>query len=227
MRRIDTGISGLNELIDGGIPEESIVLVSGGAGCGKTILTSQFIWEGLQKGDKCTFITLEQKEKDIITDANDFGWNFKPYIDEGQLNLEYINPVAGRGFLDQVLKYITGEDVERVAIDSISILLSAYENNTSKMRETLYDIVRRIKREGPTTLITSEIPEKEDESLSRYGISEFVADGVIVLYYTGVGEESFRNIEIRKMRRTAHRPGTFPFKIDGERGIIVRKNNRI
>lgn len=221
--RVSTGVEGLDELVEGGLPEGSVTLISGGSGCGKTIFCNQFLWDGLQKGETTRFISLEEPVPDIKSDAKVFGWDFERYENEDKFEMTYIKPSAGsRGFIDKVNQLVHEGDISRLVIDSISVMLGAYGGSMAKKRDNLYDLLRNIKDKGPTTLITSEILENEENALSRFGVSEFVADGVIVLYYTGVGEGTFRNVEVRKMRRTDHTPGTHPFKITDE-GIRLTK----
>lgn len=219
MERKSTGINGLDELIQGGIPENFAVLISGSAGCGKTILSSQFLWEGVQQGESGLYLTLEENPESIKSDAEAFGWDF----DHEKIDVDYVNPVGGRRFIENVTDRIDEGGFERLVIDSISILLGFYQNDINKLRENFYKLTNSIKRSGSTAYFTSEVPEKEEDSLGRYEIEEFVVDGVIVLYYTGIGESSFRNIEVRKMRKTSHTPGTFPFQIKTGEGIKVKK----
>ncbi len=221
--RVETGVKGLDQLIEGGFPENSVTLVSGGAGCGKTILCNQFLWHGLKKGQKGRYISLEEPVGDIKKDARVFGWDYEKYSRKGEFKISYIMPTAGsRGFIDKIKELASEEGVERLVIDSVSVMLGAYGGTQSKKRENLYDLMRNVKEAGPTTVMTSEIPENSGNNLSRFGVSEFVADGVIVLYYTGVGEGTFRNMEVRKMRRTEHTPGTHPFKIT-DKGLRLSK----
>ncbi len=212
--RISTGIPGLDDLVEGGFPEGNVILVSGGAGCGKTIFSSQFVWEGLENGEKARFISLEEPVEDIRRDMEVFGWDLEKYEDTDDFKLTYIKPASGeRGFLNKVNDLASEEGVSRLVIDSVSIMLGAYGGGEAEKRGNMYDLLKSVKRSGATTILTSEIREDQEDMLSRYGVAEFVADGVIVLYYEGVGEGTFRNLEVRKMRRTAHTPGTYPLEI--------------
>ncbi len=227
IERVSTGIEGLDGLIEGGLPKGSVTVVSGGAGCGKTIFCSQYLWHGLQNGETCRFITLEEPEDDIKDDMAVFGWDFESYEDSGDFMVKYIQPAVGeRGFLQKVNELADDGDVDRLVIDSVSVMLGSYGGEEAKKRDNVYDLLRNVKRSGATTLLTSEITEESDDSLSRYDVAEFVADGVIVLYYEGVGEGTFRNLEVRKMRRTAHTPGTYPFEITDD-GIEVHSESNL
>lgn len=227
VERVPTGLPGLDDLIEGGLPEGSISLVSGGAGCGKTIFTSQFLWHGLENGETCRFISLEEASEDIKADAQVFGWDFEKYEEDDKYKISYIKPTAGeRGFMDKVNELAAEDEVTRLVIDSVSIMLGSYGGGESEKRDNMYRLLRHVKRSGATTLLTSEIRETEGDALSRYGVAEFVADGVIVLYYSNVGEQTFRNLEVRKMRKTAHTPGSYPFKITDD-GIQVLSENKL
>lgn len=227
VNRVSTGIPGLDDLIDGGFPEGSVTLISGGAGCGKTIFCSQYLWHGLENGENCRFVSLEESVDDIKSDAKVFGWDFEKHEEDGSLKISYITPTAGeRGFLDKVNDLASAEGVTRLVIDSVSILLGSFGGEESEKRDNMYRLIRRVKRSDATTLLTSEILDDEQNKLSRYGVAEFVADGVIALYYGGMSGETFRNLEVRKMRKTAHTPGTYPFKITDE-GINVSSDTQL
>jgi KaiC/GvpD/RAD55 family RecA-like ATPase len=97
-----------------------------------------------------------------------------------------------------------------------------YINDLYKIRKMLYKLVENIKKTDATILLSTEVPEGKN-MISRFGVEEFVCDGIIILYYMGHGEGVFRNIEIRKMRRTNHKNGTFPMEITSK-GIVVRSD---
>jgi len=81
-RRINSGIKNLDPLIQGGLKDGSISLVTGGAGSGKTIFAVQFLMEGLKKGESCLYITFEEKRDKMYNDMGVFGWDFKSYEDK-------------------------------------------------------------------------------------------------------------------------------------------------
>ncbi len=220
--RIPTGISGMDNLIEGGIPYNSAVTVTGATGCGKTILASQFIAEGIARKEHCKYISLEQRPEEIKEDAKEFGWDFTAAEEDGIVKVLYIPPFAKGNFVDRVMNELMDEDIDRVVIDPVSTILGYYEGNQYQMRNFFYKLVNRIKEMGTTALFTTEIPETAGNSaLSRFNIEEFVVDGVITLYYSGMESGAFRSVEVRKMRRTDHTPGSYPFKIKRKKGIEV------
>lgn len=218
--RIPTGVPGLDELIEGGFVNSSVVLVSGGAGTGKTLLCSQYLWEGLQNGENALFVTLEEEPEEIKKDAKEFGWDFDKYEEKNQFRIIYLNPFKDSGgFTDRIRSEIDHIDADRVVIDSTSVM-GMYDDNSGRIRERLYTLVRMLRRKGVTSIVTSEIPRNEGDRVSRYGVEEFVSDAVIILHYMGIGAGIYRNIEIPKIRKTNQKKGTYPMMID-ENGVQI------
>jgi len=218
--RLSTGVPGLDDLIEGGLLKESTTLVSGGAGTGKTIMSCQFLWQGLQNGEKGLFITMEEDVDDIIDDAREFGWDFDEYRKEGMFDIVFLNPFRGSGLEDKIREAIDEVDADRVVIDSTSVF-GMYTNSKGEVRKQLYELIKELKRAGVTSLLTSEIPD-EEEGMSRFGVEEFVADGVILLTGYSLGEATFRSLQVVKMRRTEIDEDICNLHVTGE-GISVEK----
>ncbi|VVB61333.1 DNA repair and recombination protein RadB [uncultured archaeon] len=216
--RVSTGVSGLDKIIQGGFLKGSCVLVTGGTGTGKTTLMLQFLNEGLKNGEKCIFITLEESAEDIKADALQFGWDFLKYEKNGQLRIEMYDPFELTDVNLRLKDLIITNNYKRVVIDSTS-LFGMYIKDDYKIRKGLYSLVSTIKATNCTAMISSEITE-DSKLLSRYGIEEFVTDGVIVLYFMGIGSQGFGSVQVRKMRRTNHAKAVYPMEIT-DNGIVV------
>jgi KaiC domain protein len=225
MERVETGITGLDEMLNGGIPRGHIVSVLGAFGTGKTCFATQFLYRGLTKGEKGLFITLEEDEDAIVQNALSFGFELQPYIDQQLLGIFKVQPSEARKSIERIKSelpdLIAKSGVSRLVMDSISLLTMMFEN-TGEMRETLFGICQAIKKSGATAIFTAEA-RPENPNISRDGIVEYVSDGVIVLYYienlTGSSEiQTF--IKILKMRRTAHSRKIKPYTL-GKNGITV------
>lgn len=218
IERVETGIIGLDKLMEGGVVKKSVTLVSGGAGTGKTIFSSQFINHGLKNGENCLYITMEESPEDIKEDVKNFGWDFEGFIKTKKLFLEYHDPFQVTDIVTPLIERIKKSKIERVVVDSTS-LLGLYFKNAFEIRKQLYKLVTALKSNGATSILTAEITD--EHALSRFGVEEFVADGLIKLYGLKIGEGNFRSLQIIKMRRTEHATDVFPFEFTG-RGIVVK-----
>jgi circadian clock protein KaiC len=223
LERIPSGIPGLDKLMEGGFYKGSTNLVSGAAGTGKTIFCCQFIWEGLQRGETCMFITLEERPEDIMDDVRRFGWDFDKYMKEKKLYLVYQDPFQMTDVTSPLLDEIKQKKVERVAIDSTAVF-GMYYKEPFEIRKQLFKLLNGLKDIGVTSVLTSELPE-ETNQLAKFGVEEFVVDGVIILQYVGIGGEEFVNLQVRKMRRTKHANAWFPMNISNK-GIAVKGEER-
>lgn len=226
IQRVTSGIPGLDDLVEGGFVRGATILVTGGTGTGKTTFCSQFIWEGLKKGENGVYITLEEDPEDIKTDIQRYGFDFAKYEQSGNFKFVYQNPFEVSDISSKVVDAIQSIDAKRVVIDPIS-LIGMYMKDPAVLRKRLFEIIRILKRTGATVLITSEILDNEigergGGSLSREGVTEFVVDGVIVLNLFGIGEGISRSLMIRKMRRTKHGTDIYPLEIE-KKGMLVKK----
>lgn len=213
--RISTGIDGLNDLIDGGVPNNSITLVTGDAGTGKTLLCSQFLWEGLENGEKCLYISTEELPEEIVQDAASFGWDFASH-DGDSFMIEYIDPSTRSNYFRKDIKHIMQEELQpdRVVIDSISVL-GQYWDEETEVRTNITKLIQQFKEEDTTVFMTAEAP---DGGNTRYNMAEFVADGVIKMDMDTLGEDVERTIQVTKMRSTKLDAGEHNFEFT-ENGI--------
>jgi KaiC/GvpD/RAD55 family RecA-like ATPase len=218
--RIPSGIPGLDNLIGGGLVKKSMTLLTGVTGAGKTIFCSQFLWEGLQKGEPCIYLSLGEDPDQIKADALQFGWDFDKYEKKGIFRIIFYEPVEMTDFSSTLLEEIKQINAKRIVIDPVSIF-GLYVKDAAAVRKKLYRIISSIKSTNCTSIMTSEVLE-DSKALSRFGVEEFVSDAVIVLNYFGLGEMSARSLIVRKMRRTDHGKDVYPFDIT-KKGIIVKK----
>ena len=95
IKRVPTGIPKLNSLVSGGFKKESVNLVTGGPGSGKTIFATQFIMEGLKKGETGIYITFEEKKKKFYEDMLVFGWDLEKY--EKKKKFAFVSKLSNSG----------------------------------------------------------------------------------------------------------------------------------
>lgn len=220
-KRIGTGIPGLDGLIEGGFIQGSVNMVTGSTGTGKTLFGSQFLWHGLQKGETGVYITMEEDPIDIKEDVASFGWDFDKYEKKKLCRIIYHDPAQVNNLPSIMMEEIAKIKANRLVIDSTSVLGLNIEK-PSQIRRRLFGVVSALKNhDGCTALVLTEVPE-DSKALSRWGVEEFVVDGVLVLNYLGIGEAYNRSLMIRKMRRTDHGKDIYPFEIT-RNGIVVKK----
>lgn len=222
VERIESGIPGLDELIEGGFVKGSVNLIAGSTGTCKTIFCSQFIWHGLQKGERGLYITLEESAEDIKAEALQFGMDFDKYIKQGKCTVEYVYPKTFSDLVSEILGRIKEVNASRFVLDAVT-LLGFYMEGAERLRDKVFTLFQKLKALGVTALVVSEIPEGS-KVLSKFGFEEFVADSVITFHYLEyVAGGTPRSIVIRKMRRTNHGTDIYLFEIT-EKGIVVKKS---
>jgi len=222
MERIKTGIEGLDNVIQGGIPKESITLVSGPPGGGKSIFCFQFLYEGVKNGEKCLFLTLDKKVEGLLIQSRELGFDFQPAIGSKQVKFMFLN-INKKLVYETMTNEILSGEYERIVLDSITPLsempmyLREKEANTKNeiigseeinpdpnlpiRRLHLRYIMNALETSKATSIVTSELPVGSHH-LSRDGISEFLADGVVTLSLDPTMDR--RKLSIMKMRNTKH-----------------------
>ncbi|MFP4308102.1 MAG: circadian clock protein KaiC [Desulfococcaceae bacterium] len=231
IEKLPTGIAGFDELSRGGLPKRRTTLLSGTAGCGKTIFAVQFLAQGIRStGETGVFVTFEEAPADIRRNVLGFGWDLDGWETEGKLRFVDGSPDLGDetlfsggydlgALLARITYAVRTIDARRVTMDSLGALFSRYEN-PALVRNELFRIGATLKEMGVTSLVTSERTEDYGE-ISRYGVEEFVSDNVVVMRNLLEEERRLRTIEILKFRGADHDRGEAPYTISGGEGIVV------
>jgi KaiC domain protein len=228
--RVNIGIQGLDNMIQGGVPERHLMVAIGSAGTGKTTFGLQFLKHGLARGDNCVFITLEQSQSAIMDTAAEYGWDFAAHEADDRLAVIDLDPIEMANSLDNIRgelpRLVEDFDADRFVLDSVSLLEMMYDDQ-ARRRTEVYDFSRSLKGAGVTTLLTSEAAEGNPYA-SRYGIVEYLTDAVFVLQY--VRPSDFREtrlaVEIQKIRNANHSRETKPYEITDD-GISVYEQANI
>ncbi|MBV0900588.1 KaiC domain-containing protein [Haloarcula salina] len=227
--RVDIGIEGLDQMIQGGIPERHLIVTVGSAGTGKTTFGLQFLHHGLQNGESAVFLTLEQSHEAIMDTASDRDWNFEEYERNGQLAVVDLDPVEMANSLDNIRGELPSliEDfgADRLVLDSVSLLEMMYDDQ-ARRRTEVFDFTRALKRAGVTTMLVSEASE-DNPYASRHGIIEYLTDAVFILQYVRTETSETRlAVEILKIRNANHSRETKPYEITND-GISVYQQANI
>jgi circadian clock protein KaiC len=231
--KLPTGIEGLDQITEGGLPLGRSTLISGTAGSAKTVLATQFLVAGIRNyGQSGVFVTFEEPAEDLRKNMLSFGWDLAAF--EAEQRLAFVDAAPGEHDLSE--SEVTGSydfgaiqariehavrktKAQRAAIDSIGSVFTRFEN-PSIVRRELLRIFRALRGLGLTTLVTIE-RASDAGSIGRHGVEEFVADNVILLGNSLEQEKRRRTIEILKFRGTTHQKGEFSFTITPEDGLIV------
>ncbi len=247
MEKTKFGIQGLDKALEGGLPNGNLVLISGGAGTGKSTLCMQFLLNGATTfGEKALYISTEQNTEELYKQAASFGWNLAQLEEKNLLKIIFFDITQGANFLSEVDSVIKEFQPKRVVIDSMTTLTDALiiggMGNQSDFslvqviekvspiprteqiiaKSILYKLIGELKKYKLTTLLTSELYE-ESKRLSADGISEFIADGVIIMHYIEIGVGDYRSLEIRKMRYSNYDKDIIPYTISDHGVEIMEK----
>jgi KaiC domain protein len=211
VKRLKTGVAGMDELLEGGIPEDFFVAVTGEPGCGKTIFSIHFINQGIIEGDKCIYITTEESRESIIRQASQFGMRFGDAMNDGKLiiidalmgredrwSLQNLDPEALVSKIIEAKKEL-GYGRARVAVDSLSAF---WLDKPAMARRYSYFIKKVLSKWNFTILAVSQYAITTAESFG-WGI-EHIADGIIRFRRLLRGGELKRFVIIEKMRQTNH-----------------------
>ena len=227
--RIDIGVTGLDQMIQGGVPARSLMVVMGSAGTGKTTFGLQFANRGLEKGEKAVYITLEETRDAVIAAASEKGWGFEQYAADDDLAIVDFDPIEMANSLSSIRndlpRLIDDFGAERLVLDSVSLLEMMYDDQ-AKRRTEVFDFTKSLKKAGVTTLLTSEASE-DNPYVSRHGIIEYLTDAVFVLQYVrSEFQETRLAVEIQKIRNANHSRETKPYEITDD-GISVYQQANI
>jgi len=222
--RVSSGVAGLDEMLGGGFPAGHVVLVTGLPGTGKTCLGLQFLVAGAARGEKGVFLSLEEEVQPLLDSARQFRWPVDAAVEKGLLKVLRVDPKEARQSLHRIQgelgKELKALGAQRVVVDSVSLLNMLSDDEPSR-RATLFALARACREANATTVLTAEADPIHPE-VSRDGLTEYVADGVILLgYRTGAdGHRVGLSMRVLKMRRTAHVRTVQPYSI-GPSGISV------
>ena len=222
-----TGIQGLDELTEGGLPRGRPTLICGSAGSGKTMLAAEFLVHGaVDYGEPGVFMMFEENAEELARNLRSLGVDLDKLQKQKKIAVDHVhierNEIQETGEYDLEGLFIRlGHAIDtigakRVVLDTIEALFSGLPNH-AVLRAELRRLFRWLKGRGVTAVITG---ERGEQSLTRYGLEEYVADCVILLDHRIIDQVSTRRLRVVKYRGTAHGTNEYPFLI-GAHGISV------
>jgi len=222
-----TGIQGLDEITGGGLPRGRPTLICGGPGCGKTILSMEFLINGARQFDEPgVFLSFEESLEDLALNFASLGLDPRPLAARKKLALDYVrvepNEIQETGGYDLDGLFIRLEHAidsigaKRVVLDTIETLFSGL-SDTRTLRAELRRLFNWLRTKGVTAVVTG---ERGDGGITRHGLEEYITDCVILLDHRVVDQNATRRLRVVKYRGSTHGANESPFFID-ESGLSV------
>lgn len=235
IKRVKTGITGFDKLIEGGIPRGFNVLLSGSTGTGKTIFGLTFLYNGVKKyKENGLYITFEESRENLYIQAKRLGMNIKSMVENNNIVIRSIPEEATNNTLNiiqSINQTIKDYKIKRIVFDSIDTYINskicsdtnAHFHYPMLARHTIYQLIKTFQGFPQTTKILISEVEEESSKLSKEGAPEDLCDGVIKIDFDTLGQKYSRHIKVRKMRATNNNNDLFPLEINNK-GIIVHNN---
>jgi circadian clock protein KaiC len=222
-----TGIAGLDELTQGGLPRGRSTLVSGRAGCGKTVLGLEFLVRGaVEFGEPGVIVSFEETAEDLARNVASFGFDLNDLVQQRKLALEFVSVERSEieetgeynldGLFIRLAHAIESVGAKRVLLDTIESLFSGL-TNMAILRAEIRRLFHWLKSKRVTVVLTG---EQGEGTLTRQGLEEYVSDCVIALNVQIVHHVATRMMRVVKYRGSGHSPDEYPFIITHE-GISV------
>lgn len=232
-KRVQTGIPELDKITEGGFERGKTYLVAGETGTGKTIFSLHFLIHGAKNSEPGIYVTIDERPEALIVDTRRFGWDLQQLVAEKKLVVvpvrQYFAAKMWGKEMDVIVNNLVSElskiqksiNAKRLVIDPVAPLVTMSTTEVTWTREYIRSLIFSIEDKiGTTNLITSEVPTGEN-SISRFGVEEFLASGIIVLGLAKVGNQVKRTLYVRKMRWTATNPTYYTFNIERGKGIVI------
>lgn len=224
MKKLKTGILGLDSLIDGGFNEHSATILVGSAGTGKTTMALQFLRKGLETGSDAIYVTLEEPRAQIIEEARSMGWeDIDKYIQKGSL---VFLEAAGKDLADfiteELPKFVSEWDgaKARIVIDPLTPVIWSHDSKYEQ-RMLISQLFKETKRMGTVLGTIEEHGSTGDMTGSETIIPMYLADTIVHIYFAGLGSMGNRMIAIKKSRQSWHSDMSYPYRFVLGVGIVI------
>ncbi|MBA3541576.1 MAG: AAA family ATPase, partial [Deltaproteobacteria bacterium] len=203
--RAMTGVTGLDELLNGGVPRHGTTLIHGATGTGKTLLGLHFLIEGARRGERGVLFTLEETPAQVRTVARGFGWDLAALEEQGLLAIRYTTPVelSTDRYLYEARNELHDSRASRAVFDSLTTMALSVPSDR-RFKEMVYAITKHLRALDITTLMTAETPQLLGTTqLTGDGVS-FIADNVVQLRYLEIDGRLERALSVLKARGIKH-----------------------
>ncbi len=218
--RLSTGAPAIDNMMDGGIYQGSVTLVSGISGTGKTVLSVQFLTNAIASGHKGLLVSLDEHPRQLIRNAKSLGFDLQALVDEGKLFIHYESPLELEldVHFDRIVKLVEEEQIDCVVFDSIAV----YEmTSRDEVADYLYALASFFKNRLATTLFNYESPELLGVSqISEELKGSHLVDNIILLNYVEISTVLRRALAVPKVRGSRNQQVTREYTI-GVGGLLL------
>lgn len=227
MRRVATGVPGLDRMLGGGFLEGFAVLVAGETGTGKSTLVRQFIAHGVLNGESGLYVSLREDPQRILQSARTIGINLTPALENGNLIIHYVTGDVDAYKLFWEVKDLLekgekeGKPIRRAAIDSLSDLVATFPDPTY-IPQYLQALVELFTLHGVTSVIT--LSTKATDGAGHSPIDPDLARGIdciLMLQCMLVHDHVRKVMTVVKMRGSEHDTGVRTVRINDGEGMLV------
>jgi circadian clock protein KaiC len=227
LEKAPTGIKGLDDITEGGLPRARTTIVCGGPGCGKTMLGIEFLVRGAIEFDEPgVLIAFEESSEDIAKNVSSLGFDLKDLVARKKLLLDYVpldpseihetGDYNLEGLFLRLQTTVESVGAKRIVLDTLEALFSTFSNQAI-LRAEFRRLFTWLNDQGLTSVVTA---ERGETTLTREGLEEYVSDCLILLDHRMQEQISSRRLRIVKYRGTKHGADEYPFLID-EQGISI------
>ena len=225
--KLPTNIRGLDDILDGGIPEGQITAVVGGPGSGKTVLGLEFAYRSALAGEPCIFVTFEERANVLRRNARSMGWDLAPLEDEGKLFVIDSRPGpevvrAGGYSLNGLFAILDGKaeaiGARRLVIDSLDVVLRIFEDSVQR-QDQLYQLVDWLNGKSITAILTAR-QNSETDQVTSHRFLEFATDCLIQMNLRVSGQIVTRRLRVVKYRGSSYGSNEYPCIIS-DTGIFL------
>ncbi|MGE5818210.1 MAG: RAD55 family ATPase [Deltaproteobacteria bacterium] len=231
--RVTTGITGLDQVIEGGFPKGRSILLTGEPGTGKTIFGLQFLLEGLRRGEKGIYVAADEDPFDILEQAASLGWDLEKYTETQELAIlnagTYLSSLPGSSkerhidvhkAIADLSGFVNRLGAQRLVLDPAGpfVLL---RDTTTRIQDQTRLLIKLLRSSMKTTNILTSYAVPRTGERVMHGIEEYLVAGTIVLEMIWKNGNLSRSLVIEKMRCTDVKPAQYDFDILKGQGVVL------
>lgn len=232
--RVPTGISGLDQLLEGGFPKGRSILVTGEPGTGKSIFALQFLMAGLARGERGIYVAADEGPLDILEQGASLGWDLEKYVEKKELAIlnagTYLSSLPGpvkerqidiHKAIADLAGFVNRLEAKRLVFDPAGpfVLL---RDTAARIQDQTRLLIKLLRTSMQTTNILTSYAVPRTGERTMHGIEEYLVAGAIVLEMIWRDGQLARSLIVEKMRCTDVKPAQHEFDIVKGQGLVLQ-----